>query len=368
MVTLTSQRLLIVNGDTSETRRIAEMLHNNEVLSAGSLRDGRALIREWDPAAVILDLALPDCSGVECVPQIRETLKDVAIIALGERADDRLALECISAGAQTYLAYDELQQALLRRAVEYSIYRIREASAQRRADSLLEQLEHSQRLESLGLMSSGIAHDLNNTLQPILTVMPLLRARITDPESDEALAMIHEAAIRSRALVREIVDVGRSQATEPLHALALDQFIADVSKLLKAGLPPYIQLKLELEQAPLIDAYRNQLYQIVLNLVTNAAQAIGDSNGEIVISVTGDFDSRVARLSVDDDGPGMDTETLDKIFEPFFTTRHDSGGSGLGLSVVRKAVEKIGAEITVESSPGKGTRFELKFHARQGGA
>ncbi|WP_161956828.1 sensor histidine kinase [Sphingosinithalassobacter portus] len=365
---MTSQRLLIVHGDTSETRRIADMLHSNEVLSAQSLEDGCTLIREQQPAAVVLDLVVAECGGVACVREIREASKDVAIIALGAQSDDRLALECISAGAQTYLAHGELQQALLRRAVEYSIYRIREASAQRRADSLLEQLEHSQRLESLGLMSSGIAHDLNNTLQPILTVMPLLRARIADPDSDEALAMIHEAAIRSRGLVREIVDVGRSQATEPLHALALDQFIADVSKLLKAGLPPYIQLKLELEQVPLIDAYRNQLYQIVLNLVTNAAQAIGDSNGEIVISVNGDFASRVARLSVGDDGPGMDTKTLEKIFEPFFTTRHSSGGSGLGLSVVRKAVEKIGAEITVESSPGKGTRFELKFDARQGGA
>ncbi|QIG81045.1 sensor histidine kinase [Stakelama tenebrarum] len=365
MVTLTEQRLLVVSSHSKRSDQISEMLRGNRIFTARSLREGCTAASNHRPAAAVVELDLPDCTGVDCVHRMREASEDIAIIGLGRYHDDQLSLDCISAGAQSYLGLDELQTPLLRRAVEYSIYRLREAIARQRADSLRGQLVHAQRLESLGLMAAGIAHDLNNTLQPVLMVLPLLRSRLGDPDAIEAIDMIHDATIRSRDLVREIVHVGRSESAEALHSLCLDEFIADIGSLLTAGLPPYIQLRIEVEPAPPINAYRNKLYQIVLNLVTNAAQAISTRQGEIVIGVTEDPDASAVLLSVRDNGPGMDQETIDRIFDPFFTTKQNEGGSGLGLAVVNQAVENIGGNISVHSRPGEGTQFLLRFATRQ---
>src|SRR5258706_16025406 len=128
-----------------------------------------------------------------------------------------------------------------------------------------------------------------------------------------------------------------------------------------AELPAFIRCRVDAEPVPAILAGQSQFYQIVLNLVMNAAQAIGERAGTVLIGVRSRVPDGWIQLYVQDDGPGMDEATRARIFEPFFTTRGNEGGTGLGLAVVTGIVADLGGTISVASTPGVGTRFKLDF-------
>ena len=128
---------------------------------------------------------------------------------------------------------------------------------------------------------------------------------------------------------------------------------------MRATLPASIRLQDEIAPAPAVTGDPNQLHQVIVNLMTNAAQAIGDVMGVITIRLTPEPDGAQLRLSVTDSGCGMDETTKARLFEPFFTTKEVGKGTGLGLAVVHGMIKDHGGRIVVESAPGQGSRFDV---------
>jgi PAS domain S-box-containing protein len=251
--------------------------------------------------------------------------------------------------------------------------------AEQGRDSLEGQLRESQKMEAIGLLAGGIAHDFNNILGAILGNVDLARMEVDGrPGALESLDEIGKAGRRGRDLVGQILSFSRKQPVAR-RPVCLRAIIEESASLLRATLPARTRIEVEMgERVPLILADVTQVGQVLLNLATNASDAMGGAPGTIRIGVEG-FDlpasgprppglepGRYARISVADDGQGMDAKTLGRIFEPFFTTKAVGEGTGLGLAVVRGIMGNHGGGIVVDSAPGKGTRFELYFPEARG--
>ena len=238
------------------------------------------------------------------------------------------------------------------------------------------QLRQSQKMDALGTLAGGVAHDFNNILTIILGNVWLLQQQSDSPLVQQAADEIDKAGTRARHLVQQILRFTRQEPhlTEELHLPAVIQ--EDVS-LLRATIPAGVELACVITPGcPPVLADRTSIHQVLLNLCTNAWHAMDGRSGHITIRLDpvtlSDDDARhhltlkpgrYVRLTVSDDGKGMDATTREKIFDPFFTTKPVGQGTGLGLSVVHGVVKNLGGDIVVRSEPGRGTDFELYFPA-----
>jgi len=242
--------------------------------------------------------------------------------------------------------------------------------------SVLEvQLRQSQKMEAIGTLAGGIAHDFNNILAAILGNVSMVEQDLgVAHPSRGRLEQIAKAGVRARNLVQQIVAFSRQQpqalVTQPLRPV-----IEETVELLRSTLPARVQFEARLSDAPLhIGGDATQLQQVLMNLCTNAWHALNGSTGRIVVGLEPvDLDPAAAgRLGglqpgphahvwVSDDGCGMDEATRLRVFEPFFTTKVVGRGTGLGLSVVHGIVTLHRGAITVRSSPGKGSTFDMYF-------
>jgi len=250
----------------------------------------------------------------------------------------------------------------------------RDTTDQRRLEA---QLRQSQKLEAVGTLAGGIAHDFNNILTGIFgnTQMAMMDLPEDHPVA-EWLRRVFQASQRAKDLVNWILAFSRQQEQKKTP-LQVQTIVKEALQLLRPSIPSLIEITLRLpSDVPPVMADASQLHQVLVNLVTNAAHAIGDKSGTIDISVdevildgeavrqrpqlrTGRF----VRLSVGDTGCGMDATTQARIFEPFFTTKERGSGTGLGLSVVHGIVEQHEGAIVVYSEPGKGSTFMVYLPA-----
>jgi PAS domain S-box-containing protein len=241
-----------------------------------------------------------------------------------------------------------------------------------RERELERQLLHSQKLEALGTLAGGIAHDLNNTLVPIMALSKLTARRFeSGTPVRNNLDTIYEASERARDLVRRVLAFSRKEEPEQQQEANLAEIVREAMKLMRATVPTSIQLNAEIVDVPAIRADGSQIHQVITNLVSNAAGAMANGMGTITVSLglpSGKRASKEIRLSVSDTGCGMDEATQQRIFEPFFTTKAVGQGTGLGLSIVHGIVSSHGGRIEVKSAPGKGTRFDLYFPLPGGAA
>lgn len=233
------------------------------------------------------------------------------------------------------------------------------------------QLQFSQRLEVIGTLAGGIAHDFNNLLTPILGYSSLLMDTDLRSEDKDKLASIHTAAKRARDVVQQILTFSRAQETIPGNVpIAVDEVVSEAAALMRASIPSNIQIDTDFAptSAAVIDP--SQLHQVIVNLCTNAAQAIHSGDGLITIRIyeLRAGDNRLAAhlnsgsyvcIEVKDNGIGMSREVMNHIFEPFFTTKGVGEGSGLGLSVVHGIVTSHQGEITLESEEHKGSTLRI---------
>jgi PAS domain S-box-containing protein len=244
-------------------------------------------------------------------------------------------------------------------------------AAQQREKELERQLMHAQKLQALGTLAGGVAHDLNNTLVPILALSQLALDEL--PEASPARADIEtvvRAGERARDLVKQILAFSRKEdfVREPVD---LAMVARDALRMLRASLPATIRIEERISKVPRLYGDAGALQQAVVNLVTNAAQAIGAAAGKITVRVwspppaaTGrDGDRAAVCLAVADTGCGMEPTTLDRVFEPFFTTKPVGEGTGLGLAVVHGIVERLDGRIEVRSQPAQGSEFTISFPA-----
>jgi signal transduction histidine kinase len=226
-------------------------------------------------------------------------------------------------------------------------------AAQERERQLQHQLMQAQKVQALGTLAGGIAHDLNNTLVPILALATLARNELpADHPLREDLDTMVCASERARDLVKRILAFSRPQKLGTAQVDVAD-VVRQAVQMLRATVPATVGIVEAIDATPCLQGDPGELHQVVVNLVTNAAQAIGPATGSITIRLQasgGDL-----RLSVEDTGCGVDAATIDRIFEPFFTTKEVGEGTGLGLSVVHGIVTSRGGRIDVDSETGRGT-------------
>jgi len=230
-----------------------------------------------------------------------------------------------------------------------------------------EQVARSQKIEAVGLMAGGIAHDFNNILTAIIGSAHLAAM---DAEAGSDLAgeveQIDIAARRAQALVRQLLGFARREPGRPV-ATDLSAVITEVLRLIRAAIPPTIRIRGGADGAPVfVLADPTHLHQILMNLCTNAAEAIGGAEGTITLR-SRHLDrcpeglpaqpQGWVELVVEDSGIGMSAETREHLFDAFYTTKPLGKGTGLGLSVVQGLVQDMGGRILVDSEPGQGARF-----------
>jgi signal transduction histidine kinase len=232
------------------------------------------------------------------------------------------------------------------------------------------ELEQSQKMESIGTLAGGIAHDFNNLLLPIIGFTEMVVAKIGngDRDSRENLDQVLQASERAADLVQQVLSVSRNQPRQEVVVRTQD-VVREAVTLVRAGIPTTVGIDLYIDdECPPVLGDPSRIHQVVINLCTNAAQAIGAARGRVDIRLRHRQDGNDTdggqgwvELEIEDDGPGMDSSTIDRVFEPFFTTKSQGEGTGLGLSMVHGIVMSHSGSVTVESEPGVGTTVTVRL-------
>jgi len=460
----TAFKLLLVEdnpGDADLTREHLEGLPDCdfEITLVTRLADAIAKLEESPIDAVILDLNLPDSTGLDTLRRLRKIRGAMAIIVLSGVADEILRQDAIREGAQEFLSKNESASRLVARSFVYALERHRQEEESRKIEQLVaanpdavlvvddanvvrfanvaalslfgrsneefvdhplgysipvndmaeisftkdgknhfaemraaefvwdrkraylasirditekkhlaEQLLQSQKMEAMGLLAGGVAHDLNNLLTVIVNCAVFLNDAI--PEGDvkhNDVNQILAAVDRAEALIGQLLELSRRKPTQA-RIIGLGEVATEMEKLLRRTLPADIELSVEIA-GPLwtVLADRGRIEQVLMNLAVNAKDAMQGGGGITIalanktlekatgVCAAGDYVS----LTVTDTGTGIPPETVSRIFEPFFTTKAPGKGTGLGLATCYSIVQQAGGEITVQSRLGEGTRFEI---------
>ena len=242
----------------------------------------------------------------------------------------------------------------------------------KRREELEDKLRQSQKLETVGVLAGGIAHEFNNILLPIFlyTEQAIFDLPAESPIR-QRLERVLKSAKRAKGLIQQILAFSRQTNEQEHTPVDVKIIVEEAFGLLRALIPSTVEIREDLvDHSCMVLADRNQIHQLVMNLCSNAYQALDDSGGSITVAVDHftvgkQFPQdrlhlqlgKYIRLSVQDTGHGIDQHHLDRIFEPFYTTRTVGQGTGLGLSVVHGIALSHKGDISVESEPGKGTTF-----------
>ncbi|HEY8577162.1 MAG TPA: ATP-binding protein [Devosia sp.] len=245
---------------------------------------------------------------------------------------------------------------------------VEQLAAEQRA--VIEQrAQHRQRVEALGTLAGGIAHDVGNTLVPISSLSQLLAAKLPEgSEEQEMVLKIFDASQRIQDLIGEIRLFTRREVVSPVPLKLADE-VSQVMALFRSGLTDDLSLTTRIDSRPIIVAERSRLHQVMLNLLTNAQHAtanVADPKIDVCVSEVGALEHEpglsaggFAHVLVADNGRGMDAETRARAFDPFFTTKAPDEGSGMGLAIVHGIVSNAGGTIRLESAPGEGTKVHI---------
>ena len=239
-----------------------------------------------------------------------------------------------------------------------------------RREELQKQLRHRQRLETVGTLASGIAHEINNVLVPIILFTDTVLKDLTLSGASRAdLERVLAAARRAKDVVKKILTFSRELDEAELALIDLRGVVAEGLNLFAALAPSSVEIRTEIDAAiPLVKADATLALHLVINLCSNAYQAMEGTEGVLTVGLRyqerageGAITQPCVEFWVNDTGHGMDPGTVERIFEPFFTTRSVGQGTGLGLSVVHGIVESFGASIAVDTKIGVGTTFRIFF-------
>ena len=306
-------------------------------------------------------------------PAVQEALAAAAITTWlcvpsegGEQLESLLAFDFV--GSQPSAHPHEL--GLLRMALDAICNAVERHGLEQDRERLEANLQHARRMESIGALASGIAHNFNNIVGAILGFAESAQPQVPTTHRVAAnLGEIRRAGERARDLVDQILTFGRRPAVRRTQ-ISVREWIDEARSLLEATLPPHVRLLVH-ERSPGATVYGEltSLQQVILNVCNNAAQAM-DSPGTVEIRIStrevapggspepgGLVAGRYVIVAVTDPGRGMDEATLERVFEPFFTTRAE--GNGLGLALVREVISEHGGTVRIRSNPGVGTRVYI---------
>ncbi len=228
------------------------------------------------------------------------------------------------------------------------------------------------KMESLGTLAGGLAHEVNNTLIPVISLSEMLVEKFSEDSDEREIAQaIFSSGERIHELVEQILEFSRQDDMKP-ERIDLNVSLEDMVRAMRTSMPSNVSIEADLRDVPEIEFNRVQLKRVLLNLATNAAHAIGDDPGSITfslavaahdpakLSTTPEIPAgNYVAIGISDTGCGMSAETIERIFDPFFTTKPVGEGTGMGLSAIHGVVAKQGGGIHVASQPDHGSTFTL---------
>jgi two-component system cell cycle sensor histidine kinase/response regulator CckA len=321
---------------------------------------------------ILSDFALPSYDGMSALAAARKTQEQVPFIFVSGTIGEELAVESLKNGATDYVLKD-------RRTRLVSAVRRALREAQERVDRkrLEDQLRQSQKMEAMGQLAGGIAHDLNNALTPIVIGTQLLRGTTDIAGRDELLDMIAASANRGAAMVKHILGFVRG-AKSGRQQVPLSHLVKEMVKIIQDTFPKSILVTTKVKKDLWdVSGDTTELYQVLLNLCVNARDAM-PQGGELTLGLTNVSLSEEMKsistdippggylvLSVTDTGTGIPPDVLPRIFEPLFSTKAPDKGTGLGLSTVAGIVKNHNGFIQLHSEIDKGTEFKIYLPANQ---
>ena len=399
--------VLLVEDNPGQLRTIKDILEsdNFDVLCCVTGREAISTCKKCSVNVAILDLRLSDMDGLEvlrelrrCNPEIKVIINtayaslDTAMVAINEEAFgylqkmgdvQQLLTQVHRAFHEHFNGYsDKLEREVKQRTKELvrtnRLLR-KEMADNRRAKLEREKLEdllrHSKKMETIGTLAGGIAHDFNNILTPILGNCEMAQRHISkNSRAYLALERIMHASMRAQTLIAQILTFSRPSENDR-RPVKLHRVVQEALTLVKSTFSATITIidRTNVDCGTVL-ADPTQIHQIIINLCTNARQALPEEKGIIEVSlretkIDGESElkkvalkkGKYIHLSIRDSGVGMDKKTAERIFEPFFTTKKKGTGTGLGLSVVHGIVSSHGGEISLKSVLGIGTTFEIYF-------
>ena len=246
---------------------------------------------------------------------------------------------------------------------------LRELAVLRKKNQAMEELNrqtrelaHHQRLETIGTLTSSIAHEFNNLLTPIMgySILALEKLPPEDTELYDSVLEIYNASRKAKTIISRLSDLSRKNSALSFQYVSPDELVRRVLEVAAPAQPPGVEVVSVLDCRHLwLHGNETQLSQLLLNLVLNAFQAMEEDGGTLTVSTSADQSS--IRLRVADTGPGIPPEVLPHIFEPFFTTKESGKGTGLGLAIVQQVVEEHRGRVEVEAAPEGGAAFTVTF-------
>ena len=416
----TPTKILVIDDDPAILTSVSAFLQENgyETYGAPSGEDGLSVCMEVQPDLVVTDLRMPGVGGIGVVTELHRKHPDMPVIVISGTGVVADAIDSVRAGAWDFVTKPIEEMNVLTHVVERALERARlllerrayreqlewevaartaelesanraltrEIEERKRAEAdrerIEEQFRHAQKMEAVGQLAGGVAHDFNNILTAIignvdLAIATLSRQPVAGDSLLRHLKEIELSTDHATTLTRQLLTFSRRELHRPT-VVDLNQILDRFQRILQRLLGAEIKLATDLcpDLRPL-RADPGQVEQVVLNLVVNARDAMQSGGQLTLITQNADVNEAQAAtmplahagsfvmLAVCDTGCGMDTETVSRIFEPFFTTKASGRGTGLGLSTVYGIIEQVGGHVCVDSKPGEGSTFRVYWPAAQ---
>lgn len=378
----TRPTLLVADDEPDMLRFLKSQL--NEHYRVVEAVDGQQAVDkagQFLPDIILLDMMMPEKDGLQACREIRErsSTHSIPIVLLTARADEDTKLAALQAGASDFLAKPFSTTELhvrIKNLVESHEYQ-RKVSKQKTAlESTLEQLKdtesqlvQSEKLASLGRMSAGIIHEINNPLNFATTGVYALRSKskylATEQQEEYAdiLKDVEEGITRVKNIVTDLRMFSHPE-TESRDLVDIAEVVGSALRFLSGEWREKVNIEKRLLEQQTISANKNKLIHVVLNLLQNSLDALRGKKfeGETpTIWIESRVENNLNLLIIRDNGPGIENKDVDKIFDPFFTTKEVGAGMGLGLSICYRIVQDYDGRIAVRTEPGKFCEFTLEF-------
>jgi signal transduction histidine kinase len=337
----------------------------------------RTAVAVADIDLVICDYSIPSFSGLAALAIARSARPDLPFIFVSGTIGEERAIDALKEGATDYVLKQRLgrlgsavRRALAERAAHQA--RAKAEREQKRAEAALQRqaaaLAQTEKLAAMGSLLAGVAHELNNPLAVVVGYTHLLRRGLEGAQAERA-TKISSAAERCARIVKNFLALARQRPPER-QWVHLDELVEEALELVNYSLNASgIEVVLDLAaDLPALWADPHQLHQVMVNLITNAQQALRErppGQRRLLIGVAM-HDERTACVEVVDTGPGIPAEIVSRIFEPFFTTKPPGEGTGLGLSLCRGIVESHGGTMRLHTDVGRGTVFRIELPITRG--
>src|SRR5712692_115031 len=378
-------KLLIADDEPDMLRFLkSQLTAHYQVLEAVDGQQAIEKASQFLPDIILLDMMMPEKDGLQACSEIRQRTptQSIPIILLTARADEQTKLAALSAGASDFLAkpfsITELH-VRIKNLVESHQYQRKVSKQNQVLESTIEQLKdtetqlvQTEKLASLGRMSAGIIHEINNPLNFATTGLYLLRDKAkylaTEQQEDytDVLKDVEEGVNRVKTIVSDLRSFSHNE-NEQVDEVDVAELVTASLRFLSHECKDRVQIEQKLPEHQTIRANKDKLIQVVVNLLQNSLDAFKQKSFDQekpTIWIEGRLENGTSRLSIRDNGEGIDPQNLDKIFDPFFTTKDVGEGMGLGLSISYRIVQEYEGRIAVKSERGKFCEFTLEFPAR----